>query len=98
MMVHETAPGWVTIGLIVVKTLMVVMGGTITYFAYKAFRRTQSRSLGFLAAGFALVTTGSALAGFAFEILGVWLGLGVFVEGLFVLVGFSLIAYSLKAG
>lgn len=96
-MVHETAPEWVTVALIVVKTLMVVMGGAITYFAYTAYRRTRSRSLGFLAAGFALVTIGSALAGVAFEILGVWLGLGVLIEGTFVLVGFSLIAYSLVA-
>lgn len=81
-----------------VKTLVVVMGGAVTYFAYKAFRRTRSRSLGLLAAGFTLVTLGSALAGFAFEILDVWLGLGVLVEGLFVLAGFSLIAYSLRAG
>lgn len=97
-MPHDTAPEWVTVGLIVVKTLVVVMGGAVTYFAYRAFRRTGSRSLGLLAAGFALVTLGSALAGFAFEILDVWLGLGVLVEGLFVLAGFSLIAYSLKAG
>lgn len=95
-MPHETAPGWVTIGLIVVKTLVVVMGGVVTYFAYKAFQRTHSRSLGLLAVGFALVTLGSVLAGFAFEILDVWLGLGVLVEGLFVLAGFSLIAYSLR--
>ncbi|WP_122089559.1 DUF7521 family protein [Halalkalicoccus subterraneus] len=94
-MVHESAPEWVTIALVVVKTLTVVAGGAVTYFAYRASRRTRSRSLGFLAAGFALVTLGSALAGFAFEILDVWLGLGVLVEGLFVLAGFSLIAYSL---
>ncbi|KYH27915.1 hypothetical protein HAPAU_05900 [Halalkalicoccus paucihalophilus] len=96
-MPHGTAPEWVTIALAVVKTLLVVMGGTITYFAFKAFRRTHSRPLGFLAAGFALVTLGSVLGGFGFEILDVWLGLGVLVEGLFVLAGFSLIAYSLKA-
>ncbi|ADJ14549.1 DUF7521 family protein [Halalkalicoccus jeotgali] len=94
-MVHETAPEWVTIALIVVKTLMVVLGGAITFFAYRAFRRTRNRSLGLLTGGFALVTLGSALAGLAFEILGVWIGLGVLIEGLFVLAGFSLIAASL---
>lgn len=96
-MVHETAPEWVTFALIVVKTLMIVMGVAITYFAYTAYRRTRNRSLGSLAAGFALVTIGSALAGFVYEFLGVWLGLGVLIEGLFVLAGFSLIAYSLVA-
>lgn len=96
-MVHTTAPEWVTIGLIVVKTLVAVMGGTVTYFSYKAYRRTRSRSLGLLTAGFALVTLGAILGGTAYELLGIWLGLGVLIEGLFVLAGFSLIAYSLKA-
>jgi hypothetical protein len=95
-MPHETTPQGVLIALVVVKTLIVVMGGTVTYFAYKAFRRTRSRTLGFLTAGFTLVTLGSVLAGFAFEMLGVWLELGVLIEGLLMLAGFSLIAYSLK--
>ncbi|MFC4987899.1 MULTISPECIES: DUF7521 family protein [Saliphagus] len=97
-MVIEPSPEVVAVGLIVVKTLMVVMGGTVTYFAYKAFRRTRSGPLGLLAAGFALVTVGGALGGFAYELLDVSLAFGVLVEGLFVLAGFSLIAYSLTAG
>lgn len=96
-MVVEPSSEAVAIGLIVVKTLMVVMGGAVTYFAFKAFRRTRSRPLGLLAGGFALVTVGSALGGFAYELLDVSLGFGVLVEGLFVLAGFSLIAYSLRA-
>lgn len=95
-MPHETTPQGIMIALIVIKTLIVVAGGTVTYFAYKAFRRTRNRSLGFLAAGFALITLGSVLAGLAFEILGVWLELGILIEGLFILAGFSLVAYSLK--
>lgn len=96
-MVAEPSPEVVAVGLIVVKTLMLVMGGTVTYFAYKAFRRTRSKALGLLASGFALVTVGGALGGFAYELLDVTLAFGVLVEGLFVLAGFSLIAYSLKA-
>lgn len=96
-MAIEPSPEAVAVGLIVVKTLMVVMGGTVTYFAFKAFRRTRSRPLGLLAGGFALVTVGSALGGFAYELLDVSLGFGVLIEGLFVLGGFSLIAYSLRA-
>jgi hypothetical protein len=103
-MIHTTGPEWVAIGLIVVKTLVAVMGGTVTFFSYKAYRRTRSRSLGLLAAGFALVTLGAILGGTAYELLGgtayellgIWLDLGVLVEGLLVLAGFSLIAYSLK--
>jgi hypothetical protein len=87
----------VTVALIVVKTLVAVMGGLVTYFAVKAYRRTRARPLGLLAAGFGFVTVGAVLGGVAYELLGVSLALGVVVEGLFVLAGFGLIAYSLKA-
>lgn len=96
-MPHTTVPQWVTIALVVVKTLMAVAGGLVTYFALKAYRRTRARPLGLLAGGFGLVTAGAVLGGVAYELLGVSLALGVVVEGLFVLAGFVLIAYSLKA-
>lgn len=96
-MVHDTAPEWVTIALIVIKTLVAVVGGLVTYFAFKAYRRTGSRPLGLLAGGFGLVVLGSVLGGTAYELLGVALAVGVVVEGLFVLAGFCLLAYSLKA-
>lgn len=95
----QAAPlDWVTIALIVIKTLVALAGGVVTYFAFKAYRRTHARPLGFLAAGFALVTVGAVLGGTAYELFDVPLAFGVVIEGLFVLGGFSLIAYSLKAG
>ncbi len=87
----------IAIALAVVKTLILVVGGVITYFAFKAYRRTRQHSLGYLAAGFALVTIGFALAGMVYEFLGVSLAVGVFLESLLVLVGFLVIAYSLYA-
>ena len=95
-MPHETAGEMVMVLLAVVKTLVLLLGGIITYYSLKAYRRTEDRSLGLLAAGFGVVTFGAALGGMAHEILGVELATGVVLEGTFMLVGFSLIAYSLR--
>ncbi|AXR79673.1 hypothetical protein AArcMg_3441 [Natrarchaeobaculum sulfurireducens] len=81
--------------LAVVKTLMLVVGSVITYFAFKAYRRTRQRALGMLAVGFGLVTLGFVLAGMLYEILGVSLEMGILLESLLVLTGFIVIAYSL---
>ncbi|RQG93269.1 hypothetical protein EA462_03500 [Natrarchaeobius halalkaliphilus] len=81
--------------LAVVKTLVLVVGSVITYFAFKAYRRTRQRALGYLAAGFGLVTLGLVLAGMLYEILEVPLAIGILLESLLVLAGFLVIAYSL---
>lgn len=85
----------VTMALAVVKTLVLIVGSVITYFAFKAYRRTRQRALGMLATGFGLVTLGFVLAGMLYEILGVSLEMGILLESLLVLTGFIVIAYSL---
>ena len=92
---HDTIGTDIAIVLAIVKTLVLVVGGVITYFAFKAYRRTQQRALGLLAGGFGLVTLGMGVAGMSYELLGVELAVGVLLESLLVLVGFSIIAYSL---
>ncbi len=87
----------VTMALAVVKTLVLIVGSVITYFAFKAYRRTRQRALGMLATGFGLVTLGFVLAGMLYEILGVSLEMGILLESLLVLTGFIVIAYSLYA-
>lgn len=87
----------VAIALAVVKALLLLVGGVITYFSFKAYRRTRQRALGFLALGFGLVTLGFVLAGMLYEILGVSLETGILLESLLVLAGFVVIAYSLYA-
>ncbi|GAB3668349.1 DUF7521 family protein [Halopiger thermotolerans] len=86
-----------TIALAVVKTLVLIVGGVITYFAYKAYLRTRQRPLGYLAVGFGLVTLGLFLAGLLTELIGVTLMVGILLESLLVLAGFLVIAYSLYA-
>lgn len=95
-MPHETVGPEVTLVLAAVKTLVLVAGGAVTYYAGKAYRRTRNRALGLLAAGFATVTVGALLGGAVYELLNVALAIGVVIEGLFMLLGFSLIAYSLR--
>lgn len=86
-----------TIALAVVKTLVLIVGGVITYFAYKAYQRTRQRPLGYLAGGFGLVTLGLFFAGLLTELIGVSLMVGILLESLLVLAGFLVIAYSLYA-
>lgn len=83
------------IALAVVKTLVLLVGGAITFFAYKAYRRTKQRALGMLAVGFGLVTLGFVLAGVVYELLNISLYLGILFESLLMLAGFLVIAYSL---
>ncbi len=85
------------IALAIVKTLVLVVGGVITYFAFKAYRRTRQRALGYLAGGFGLVTLGLVLAGLLTELVGMPLATGILLESLLVLAGFVIIAYSLYA-
>lgn len=85
----------ITIAITIVKTLVLLVGSVITYFAFKAYRRTRQSALGYLAAGFGIVTLGLVLAGTGYELLGVDFEVGILIESLLVLVGFSIIAYSL---
>jgi len=83
------------IALAVVKTLVLIVGGVITFFASKAYRRTRQPALGYLALGFGLVTFGFVLAGMLYELLTVPLMTGILFESLLVLAGFLVIAHSL---
>ncbi|QLD90754.1 hypothetical protein HWV07_17565 [Natronomonas salina] len=95
-MVHDTVSSQVQLAITAVKTLILVVGGIVTYLAYSAYRRTGDPSLRLLSFGFAFVGVGVLLAGFTFELLGVSLGVGILLESLFVLLGLSIIAYSLR--
>lgn len=92
---HDTIGTGGQIALAVVKTLIAIVGGVITYYAFKAYRRTRQRSLGALALGFGIVTFGVLLAGLLNELPGFDLGLAIIAESVVVLLGFLVIAYSL---
>jgi len=83
------------IAIIVLKTITLLLGGAITYLAYKAYRRTDARPLGLLSLGFGFVTLGALLAGVIDQVLMLDFRLGQLVETALVAVGFAVIVYSL---
>lgn len=85
----------VTTAVIVLKTLTLVLGGSITFYAFKAYRRTASSALRALALGFGTVTLGALLAGIVDQLLPLDPNLALVVESLFTTVGFGIILYSL---
>lgn len=95
-MVHTSMGMEVQLAIAVVKTLILIIGGVVTYLAFSAYRRTYDRSLGYLAVGFGLIVIGVLLAGVTFELLDVSLGVGILIESLFVLAGLSIVALSLR--
>jgi hypothetical protein len=85
----------VTTAIIVVKTIILFLGGGVTYIAYKAHQRTGAASLRVLAIGFGIITLGALLAGIANQILGVSLEQGILINSLLVAIGLAIIMYSL---
>lgn len=77
------------------KTLTLVLGATITYFAYRAYQRTGARSLRFLAVGFGVVTLGSLLAGVLDLVFGYGQSTALVLESALTALGFAVIVYSL---
>jgi hypothetical protein len=83
--------------VVILKSITLVLGGLITYLAYKAFRRTGSRSLRSLTVGFGLVTLGALLAGVADQLLVAQTEVALILESVLTAVGFAVIVYSLYA-
>jgi len=81
--------------IVALKTISLLLGGLITYLAFKAYRRTDSRSLLALTTGFGIVTVGTLLAGVADQVGANGFRLGLLIESSLVAVGFAVIVYSL---
>ncbi|WP_458189743.1 DUF7521 family protein [Haladaptatus sp. NG-WS-4] len=83
--------------VIALKTLTLALGGVITYFAFKAYRRTGSPALRSLAIGFGIVTLGAFLAGVADQAFRADREFVLVIESALTAIGFASIAYSLYA-
>ncbi|WP_136688686.1 DUF7521 family protein [Halorhabdus amylolytica] len=88
----------VSITVIALKTLTLLLGGLITFLAYRAYRRTHSQSLGALALGFAIVTLGALLAGISDLIVELPIQQTLLLESTLTAGGFAVIVYSLYTG
>jgi energy-converting hydrogenase Eha subunit F len=83
-------------GLIVLlKSASVLLGGLITYFAFRAYRRTNARSLRCLSVGFGIITLGALLGGVVDTILVMTREWAITIESALAVVGFGVILYSL---
>ncbi len=79
----------------VIKFVILVLGGGITYIALKAYRRIGENSLRVLGFGFGIITFGAILSGVANQFFSVGLALGVLINSVFVALGLAVILYSL---
>ena len=81
--------------IVAAKTVTLLLGGLITYFSYRAYRRTGARPLRALAIGFAIITLGAALGGAVDLLTSADVLTGVLVNSVLTMIGFAFIVYSL---
>lgn len=86
---------WVETAIVVVKTIILLLGSGITYIAFRAYRRTETPSLGVLGIGFGVITFGMLLAGIAHQVLSVSLETGILINSVLVAIGLAIVMYSL---
>lgn len=85
----------ITTAVVAFKTVTLLLGGLITYFAFKAYRRTGARPIRALALGFGMITLGSLTAGILDQIALVRGEYALVAESTLTAVGFAIILYSL---
>lgn len=83
--------------IVALKTVTLVLGGLITFFAYRAYRRTGSSALRTLFVGFGVVTLGSLAAGMVDQFTGLPADYALITESALTAAGFAIILYSLYA-
>ena len=88
---------YIDLTILVAKTAILLLGGSITYYAFRAFSRTGSSSLRALAIGFGVVTVGALIGGVSHQIIGADLAVGIAIDSLLTALGFAVIVYSLYA-
>lgn len=81
--------------LVALKTISLVLGATITLFAYRAYRRTGATALGALSLGFAVVTVGALTAGVLERLFAVEPTIALTIDSALTALGFVIIVYSL---
>lgn len=81
--------------ILVLKSLTVLLGGLITYFSYRAYRRTHARPLRCLSIGFATITVGAVLGGIIDQLLDLTREWAITMESLLAVIGFAVVLYSL---
>jgi hypothetical protein len=88
------------VGIVVAKTLILVIGGLITYYSYQAYQRTGTPEHRWLMFGFGTVTVGAILGGALDIVVGTYFDVdliytSVLVSSSLTAVGLGIILYSL---
>ncbi|AEM57552.1 hypothetical protein HISP_09965 [Haloarcula hispanica N601] len=88
------------VGIVVSKTLILILGGLITYYSYQAYSRTKSPQHKWLTYGFGVVTLGAFIGGVLDIVVGRYLGqqllsVSVFTSSSLTAIGLGIILYSL---
>lgn len=81
--------------VVIAKAVSLGLGALVTYFSYRAYRRTRAPPLRALAVGFALVTVGALVGGLIDLFVEVDRSVALVTESGFSAVGFAVIVYSL---
>lgn len=79
----------------IAQALILVFGGVVVYYAYRAYGKTKSQAMFLLAVGFAFVTVGAIAAGVMYNFGTQDLTVPITVQAYSQAVGFFIIVYSL---
>ena len=79
----------------VAQALILIFGGVVVYYAWRAYGKTQSQAMLVLAVGFAFVTAGALLAGVLYNLGSLDLPTVITVQAYSQAIGFLVIVYSL---
>jgi TRAP-type C4-dicarboxylate transport system permease small subunit len=79
----------------VAQALILIFGGVVVYYAWRAYQRTRSQAMLVLAVGFGFVTAGALLAGVLYNLGSVDLPTVITVQAYSQAIGFLVIVYSL---
>ncbi len=77
------------------QAVILVLGGIVSFTAFKAYTRSKSRPMILLGLGFAFVTAGAAIAGVLFNVANENLATVESVQAVSQAAGFLIIVYSL---
>ena len=81
--------------LVVVKVAALVLGGVVSWMAYRAYDRTRIAGLQYFAVGLAVITLGTVLAGVFHHLGGASVASGMLVESVIVCAGFGVMIVGL---
>lgn len=80
----------------IAQALILVFGGVVVYYAYRAYGRTKSQAMLLMGIGFAIVTIGALVAGILYNfVAGTALDTVITLQAYAQALGFFIIVYSL---